>query len=584
MLKGLTSTKELMEVSRGERAADMIITGGRLINVYSGEIYQADVAVYQGRIAYVGTERKKQGAGTRIIKANGYFLCPGFIEPHGHPWSIFDPYSLAGLMLPHGTTAMMGENLLPYTAWGLDFFIDFMELANSLPFNFYWLVRAFPQSGECRDPELFSLEHLERLFSHPKVLSIGEMSRWFQVYTGQEEALKKIQLAKNCNIRIDGHTAGASYEKLNALVAGGITACHEPITAEQALHRLRLGLWTILRHNSLRPDILELAGLITEKKADTSRIMLTTDSTTPLYAARHGYTDGILRLLVQKGVDPVTAIQLATINPATYFGLDTEIGGIAPGRKADILLLPDLKNFQPDTVIVKGDVVVKNGKLTEDFPSFPWNTLPETTTGLSESIAGSPDTYRLHKTKPGPWPVINLKNAVITELTWEKIPDTDLDRWLVEKELLYISLLSKTGEWIVTGLLRNFSPQLKGLASTFNMSGDYLVVGSSRRAMALAAQRALQLQGGIVVADDRHVTAELPLPMAGKISREKPEAILRKLQQVADKITAAGYHFNDLLYTLLFFNTDHLPEVRITTDGILEVKTGTVHVRPVKLT
>ena len=249
-----------------------------------------------------------------------------------------------------------------------------VEAIAGLPVRYRWLVRLLSQSqyeGEAAD---FALEKLLPLLAHPEVAGAAELTRWPEAMRGNPFVIEAIARAHALGKRADG-AAGASYEKLNAIAAAGIGACHEAITAREVMDRLRLGLWTMLRHSSLRPDMPELARAITEMGADTRRLMLTVDGPAPGFIAEGGFIDEALRHIVAAGVPAVTAMQMATINPATYYHMDEETGGIAPGRLADLVLLPDLEQFRPVRIIAGGVDVWREGRLSIALPAIDWDGL-----------------------------------------------------------------------------------------------------------------------------------------------------------------------------------------------------------------
>jgi adenine deaminase len=351
---------------------DRLIRHATLVNVYSGELLPGNVAIAGGRITYVGPQ---EPPAAEVIDARGMYLAPAWIEPHAHPWLLYNPVSMIEGVLPGGTTTIFNDDLFFYLQAGPENLARMLDAMAGLPIRYRWLIRLLSQSeydGEVGD---FALEKLKPLLARPDVAGSAEMTRWPLVWKGDPCVLEAIAHVHTLGKRADGHTVGASYEKLNGVAAGGINACHEAITKQEVLDRLRLGFWTILRHSSLRPDIPELARAITEDKIDTRRVMLTVDGPAPRSIAADGFIDEALRQCVAAGVPPVEAIQMATINPATYYGLDRELGGIAPGRQADLVLLPDLTSFRPARVMMDGRDVARDGRAIVDLPRIDWDAL-----------------------------------------------------------------------------------------------------------------------------------------------------------------------------------------------------------------
>ncbi|HBY03690.1 MAG TPA: adenosine deaminase, partial [Desulfotomaculum sp.] len=245
----------LISIARGTGEADLYIDGGNLVNVLSGEIYPANIAVWNGRIAYVGLSRKMVGSNTRVIDAGGYYLCPCLIEAHFHPWFVYNPVSIMEVALASGTTTLLCDNLILYINLGAERFLKILKALDNYPLRLLWTARVMSHSPYPGEEEFFSIENLRKVFFDPHILKVGEFTQWRTLIEGDNNLVEKINLALEAGLGIDGHTAGSSYELLNAVVAAGVGSCHEAITADEIANRVRLGLWTMLRYSSLRPDL-----------------------------------------------------------------------------------------------------------------------------------------------------------------------------------------------------------------------------------------------------------------------------------------------------------------------------------------
>ena len=561
----MPNRQHLVAVARGDAPADRLIRGARVVNVYSGEILEANVALAAGRIAYVGP---RQPAAHDILDAAGLYLTPGWIEPHGHPWLLYNPVSMVEGILPGGTTLVFNDDLFFYLQAGPDGFARMLDALRGLPVRYRWLVRLLSQSQWNGEAAEFALDKLRPLLARPEVAGTAELTRWPEVMRGNPCVLEGIAHARALGKRADGHTAGASYEKLNAIAASGIGACHEAITARDVMDRLRIGLWTMLRHSSLRPDMPELARAITEMGADTRRLMLTVDGPAPGFIAHGGFIDEALRRIVAAGVPPVTAIRMATINPATYYHMDEEVGGIAPGRLADLVLLPDLERFRPVRVIANGVDVFHEGRLSIDLPTLDWDAL-----GMRPRFA--PATHACLQPDwqpPANLPVIEFVSNVVTRAggfhPWQD--------GAVPEGLALAVLLDRGGRWAVPCWLRGFAPALQALATTYNTTTHLLVIGRHLPAMRRAAETVTGLGGGIATADGW----QFPLPIAGMMSPEPFAATVRAQADLERRMRVAGFPFGDILYALLFLTCDFLPGWRLTPRGVLDVKTGEIVAPP----
>ena len=257
-MKLQASRRELIDVAKGLKPADIYIKGGKVVNVYSGEYLEQNIAIYKDCIAYVGDSELSIGDNTQIIDAEEMYISPGFIESHAHPWVIYNPISVTEKVLPLGTTTTVNDNLFFYLHMGVQGLKELIKDSNLLPGHFLWLIRLVSQADYPGEREWFHPENIRTLLDLDEVVGSAEITRWPLLYNGDPFVLDTIDYVKQIGKIADGHNAGCSYEKLNSIAASGINACHEAITAKEAYDRLRLGLWTVLRNSSLRPDLHEI--------------------------------------------------------------------------------------------------------------------------------------------------------------------------------------------------------------------------------------------------------------------------------------------------------------------------------------
>ncbi|MCL6639235.1 MAG: amidohydrolase family protein [Firmicutes bacterium] len=574
MTEKVEALRRLLDVAAGRREADLYIEGGKLVNVFTGEIYPANVAVGGGRIAYVGGSKKMVGPETTVLSAAGHYLCPALIEPHYHPWLILNPVCLAETALCRGITTIVCDDLFLFVNLGVDGFLKLAGALDGLPVRYLWMARVLHQSPDLREDTLFSLPTLKKLFADPHIVKVAEITRWPLIVEGDRSLLEKICLAGESGIGVEGHTAGCNYDKLNAVAAAGVESCHEAITAGEVAQRLRLGFWTLLRHSSLRPDLPELLRAVTEERLPTGRMMFTADGSGPAFIAREGLVDGMLRTAVKAGVDPVQALQMATINPAVYLGLEREAGSIAPGRRADILLVPDLRSFTPATVISRGKVAAVAGKPVEPAAAPDWDEIGLKAVLPERSTVDSPSLYGVPSDRPAVFPVIEAVSAVITRRS-----DRFLESWggFLERreDMLYCTLIDRFGKWATNGFVSGIG-EMEAFASSVNTSYNLLVLGTDRASMARAAALVVEMGGGMALIEGGEVSYSFPLPLGGMMSDGPFPVLAGRVAELERRVGRLGYPFNDFLYTILFLVCDFLPGLRITASGILDVKTGQV--------
>jgi adenine deaminase len=557
--------RRLIRVALGQEPADLFVRGGTVVNVYSGELVPANVAVLGDRIAYVGPSEDAVGPETEVVDAQDLYVAPGWIEPHSHTYLYYNPESLAEAILPGGTTTVVSDDLVFSMLGGSETSRAVMDESARLPVRFLWYARPEPASPiDAGSEDFFDHERLEEVLDHPLVAGVGEAPAWARFLQSEEAPLgAAIAEAHRRGLIADGHTTGARDDKLAALVAAGLRSCHEAITADEALERLRLGLWTPLRHSSLRPDLPELLRLITEKEIDTRRVLFTADGPSPDVISERGYLDGLLRMAVEAGVPPVKAIQMATINPATYLHLDDHLG-VAPGRLADLVLLADLSSFRPRMVIAGGKVAAREGELVEPMPGIDWESF-----GLQLEFRQGPwlEDPTLYDARPGDdLPVIEFVSDVITS-SGESPPEGELS-----EGYLRAVHLTRDGRWISRALVSNFAGDLDGFATTATSSSHILVFGRDPEAMALAASRVRALGGGMAMASGGRVVWEAALPLAGIMTPGPFAQALSVAKEMKTHLQRAGYPFSDPMYSLLFLTADFLPGPRLTWSGVLDTR------------
>lgn len=572
----LEETATLVQVAQGRAQADLYLRGGRVVNVYSGEVLSANVAVWGRRIAYVGALDSMVGPETKLEDAEGYYLLPGFIEPHGHPDHYFTTTELARAVLPGGTTAIFGDCLPTYSLLDLAGFERFLVEATRLPVKFFFGARAEPPTfWEPPREELFTDERLGYLLTRPEILGMAEYTPWFRTLI-DEALVRKLQMVREAGKRVEGHLAGCPYERLNPMVDAGVTSCHEAINVDQALDRLRLGLWVILRESTIRHDLKDLVRIITEHRVNTSRLMLTCDGPVPMGLMQDGFMDHLVRLAISCGVEPVTAIQMATINAATYLGLEQDLGGIAPGRIADIVMVRDLQAPRAEVVIADGSIAARNGEVLVEWPAPTWyegahNKYHDEDSPFRDiqpslfrpSVERSPDLF----------PIIELVNGVITRR--RDVPWRNQGGYVaIDPSLgaLRVSLIVWETRRVINGYLTGMGARFGGLANTLNTARELMVMGENDFDMALAARTAVEMGGGVVLAEGGKVLHKLAYSVGGLFPLAPVRETAPVMASIEDFLREKGFPHQSLYYTCNFLPSNHLPEVRLTVRGIYDVK------------
>ncbi len=577
--------RSVIAVSRGLEPADYYFTGGYILDVYNGELLEANLAIKGQRIAYIGPSDAMQGASTTVIDLEGRVLVPGYIEPHAHPFTMHHPLAFADEVLSRGTTCSVNDDLLFMNLMSPDKIISMVEnILEHHPHKMLWSARLDPQTFSPEHSARFTREAVSQLIRHGGFVQVGELTDWPSLITGHKNMQEWLLEALSLGKRAEGHAPGASLRTLNPLAAAGVTACHESINADDVLLRLRMGMYATLRNSSLRPDLVDLLkGLLKHKHLAWERIMMTTDAPKPSFL-KHGFTDRLIKIALEQGVNPITAYQLVTRNPAVYLGLDNEIGGLAPGRIADILVLNSLNEPTPTMVWADGKLVVERKGLNVDrqYPlvHLDWN-------GLGVKPLSKPsvcmEDVPLQPLFSGEaiFPVMELIDPVITrqrnyKLGQEIRPANG--KLHVEKGqgLCYATLISRDYRSVTHGIIFRFARELDGIAASNTASSDLVVVGQDTDAMRLALRRIHELGGGIVVVQKGNIAAELALPLGGSMNPGSMPHVIEASEQIERVLVAAGYPHHEPFYTLRFLSSTHLPSIRLTRDGITEVKTHQV--------
>jgi adenine deaminase len=557
--------RRLTAVARGEAPADLYVRGGTLFNVYTGEIYPANVAIAGERIAYVGERDDMVGPRTSTLDARGRILVPGYIDPHVHPAHLVTPSGLARHLLPLGTTTVFADTLQIWELGGLRAFRVVADALARSPLKFYWMIRVHAQARSTDEARRYRPADLARALAHPWSFAAGEVTRWPEVWSGSRNLLDRLDLALRRGQRVEGHTAGAAAEKIPAIAAGGLTSDHEPITAREVLDRARQGISVMLRESSLRPDLVGLLDALKEAPALVSRLMLTADGSMPAFIRDHGFVDHLIRVALERGVTPIDAYRMATLNPATYIGRDADLGGIAPGRYADLCLLRDLAEPRPAAVVARGRLAARDGHVLVDVPEPSWRrafTTPRAR--LTVRWRAQPDDFRLPPRAT--YPVARLVSAVITRLEERALAGGDL----------HAALVDRAGRWVAPGVVAGFGDRVDGLASTITTDFNILVLGRRPEAMARAVNRLLDVRGGVVLVDGDGVALEMPLPLGGVMTHTSVLEAAAHEDALRAALVARGYPHHEPLFTLFFLAADFLPFVRLSPRGVWDVKQGRV--------
>ncbi len=558
----------------GEEKADLVALNGSLVNVYTGEMQDnCSVGIKGARIAYVGEDsRHLIGDGTHVIDARGMYITPGFIDPHTHLDSIFQCAEYARYAVPHGNTTAISESAMIANATGRDGVRWFIEDTRDLPLRIFILAPSMiPPFPEFETSKGFSFEDFQEVIREDLVLGVGE-TYWPRVIGLDERALERYAVTQKLGKTREGHAAGARGERLIAYCAAGTSSCHEATTAEEALERLRLGMGAMIREGSIRRELTAIST-IKDLGLDLRRVMLCTDLADPEMLVREGCMDELVRRAISCGFDPVTAIQMVTINPADYFCL-RELGGIAPGKIADLLLVADLREMVVSKVIKNGVVVAEEGRLVVPLPPHRY---PEAAYHTFTLKGVQEDDFRiLFDGERAQLRVVDVVNETITKEMRAELPTHHGNLTSnVENDIIKMAHIYKHSRQPqrAVGFIHGLGIREGAVATSLIWdTNNILTMGATEREMAFATNRLLEHQGGFIVVRGEAVIAELPMPICGLISDMPLEQIAKRMTEIEEGCRALGCTIPRPFLTFQTLVFTGLPYLRLTDRGLVDIR------------
>lgn len=561
---------DLIDMASGKKEADLLITNCKVIDVYNQQIVQGPLAIGYGKIVGYGSDYKAK----KTLDAKGGYVMPGLIDGHVHiESSSLTPSQFARCILPFGTTTIIADPHEIANVCGLDGIRYMLEASRKTPLNVQiMLPSCVPATPYEQAGATLEAEDLVRLINEPGVRGLGEVMDYPSVIQHSESMMNKLWMAKDHDRVIDGHSPGISGKDLTAYVMAGIMTDHECSTVDEMLERIRLGQYVLLREGSTCKDLLNLIPAITP--ANARRCVLCTDDREPSDILATGHINKSLRLAVENGLDPLIAITLATLNAAECFRLKGK-GAIAPNYDADLLIVEDLKTFTPKHVFVAGEEVARDGKLRVEWPDFVSDSvlntvrLPKLT---KDSFTLPLKTQRVNAigVKPGSVLTAHLHIDVKKDAqgNFEVKNNPGLNK------LAVIERHHATGN-IGLGILANYGLKNGAIAVTVaHDSHNLVVVGDNDEDMLVAVKDVEQMGGGFSLCQNGKILAHLPLPIAGLMSDKSAQEVANELHHMI-KVAKESFGINPNahpLMTLVFMTLPVIPELKLTSTGLFDVK------------
>ena len=562
--------KKLIDTAAGRIPADLVIKNCKVVNVFSGEITEGNLAFSGGQIAGMGDYE-----GKTVIDAEGRYAAPGFIDSHIHIESSYVcPEELGRLLVPHGGTTIMADPHEIVNVCGIPGLDYMMKAAENTVLDVkYELPSCVPATPWEHSGAVIDAEAMKEPITREGIAGLGEFMNFPGVINAAESDLDKIMVAKEANKFIDGHGPGISDKELNAYSAAGIVGDHECSTVEEMKDRLERGMYILLRQGSACHNLRPLLKGLTPM--NSRRCLLCSDDRQPKTMLHEGHLDNHLKICVEEGVDPVTAIRMATLNAAECFGLKDR-GAIAPGYRADVVLLDDLKDFHVNRVFIEGALVAEEGEYLPEIKRYDISSVK----GSVVVKDFSKEKFKMHLKSNKVNVIKILPGGVVTQKTTAEIKLDDQGEFVrdPEKDLVKVAVVERhqgTGN-VACGFLEGYGIKEGAVAlSVAHDSHNIIVVGVSDEEMEFAVNSLIKQEGGIVLVKEGKVIESMPMPIAGLMSDQSGEWVDQKLTDIHAKAYEELGICGDVepVMTLCFMSLAVIPEVKLTDMGLFDVTT-----------
>jgi len=554
--------KDRIAVARGLRKADLVLKGGRIVNVFSGEIYRADVAIHRGTIAGLG-----EYEGKKVIDAASKLILPGLIDSHVHlESSMLTPAEFAKAILPSGTTAVVADPHEIANVLGKKGINYILKASEGLPLDFYFMLPScVPATLLETSGARLKTTDLMPFLKHRRVLGLAEIMNYPGVLSGDAEVLLKLRSFSDQVI--DGHAPGLTGKELSAYVGTGITSDHECTSADEAREKIRLGMTIFIREGSAAKDMEALLPAVTP--SNSRFFCLATDDFQP-GDLKYGGISTLVKKAIRLGLDPMTAVQIATINPARHFGLKRK-GAVLPGYDADLVIIDSFEDFTVEKVLKQGKLASKG-----DTCVIPCKSRYHEQTKRTVRMRPITKQDILIKAQTGRARVIELipdqietKHSVLPVSAQRGFVFSDTERDILK--LMVIERHKATGN-IGLGLVKGFGLRSGAIAGTVaHDSHNIIATGVSDDDILAAVSEISKLQGGLVVVHNKKVLAEIPLPVAGLMSDKPLNYVVKKLAEIEAAVNELGVKIKHPFGILSFLALPVIPELKLTDKGLVDV-------------
>ncbi|MBD7938843.1 adenine deaminase [Cytobacillus sp. Sa5YUA1] len=560
--------REHVSVLDGRIAPTMLLKNARYLNQAIKKWVHANIWILGDRIVYIGEKLPDKLDGCEIVDCNGLTLVPGYIEPHAHPFQLYNPLSFARYAAQFGTTTLINDNMVLALQLEKKKAFSFLKEMRNIPSTMYWWCRFDAQTEIQNEETTFSHGNIKSWLEHDAVLQGGELTGWPKLLDGDDLMLHWMQEAKRMRKQIEGHFPGASEKTLAKLMLLGADCDHEAISGQEIMNRLMQGYTVSLRYSSIRPDLPQLLDEMHELGIDHyESFIFTTDGSSSSFSDQ-GIIDQMIRIALEKGVPVIDAYNMGTINVAKYYNIQHLHGNIATGRVANINFLENESNPTPVSVLAKGKWIRKDGENTSFEDNMPWEEYGFEPLEMNWELTSHDMQFSM------PFG-IKMESAVITK-PYSLAIDISGDELSREHDECFFMLIDRKGKWRVNTVIKGFANELDGLASSYSNTGDIILIGKSKKDMMNAFNHMKEIGGGIVISEQGRIVTEIPLTLKGIMSNKRVEDLIEEERTLLAYLRERGYRFADPIYTLLFFSSTHLPYIRVTQRGMYDVMNKTV--------
>ncbi|MEG1879050.1 MAG: adenine deaminase [Pseudoflavonifractor sp.] len=580
------AAKALSAVAQGQSSADMVVKNAKLVNVCTAELQEnMAVAVTMGRIAYVGTNADHCiGPNTKVIDAGGKFLAPGLLDGHIHiESSMMTVRGFAQAVLPHGTTGVYYDPHEICNVLGADGVHLLMDEADGLPLKAMLTMPSCVPAVEGFEDSGASIvaADITKIMADPRCVGLGEMMNYPGILAGAEGPCAIVDETLKADKVVTGHYSVPETDRgLNAYIDHGICCCHESTAANEALAKLRLGMYAMLREGSGWQDLHAVAPAITQNKVDSRFAVLVTDDAHPHTLMSQGHVDRLLRRAVEEGIDPIVAVQMVTLNCAQCFQMDRDLGSITPGKCADMVLFEDLTDFKVTLTVIDGTVVAENGQLTGPLPPSHYPDWAKNSMHLKNAV--KPSDFTVLAPQAGPVLVRAIEVIPASAANREAIVSMTPENGRLEansaQDLLKAAVFErhKATGLCATGFVKGFGITAGAMASTVaHDAHNLLVLGTNDDDMALAANTLAACEGGMCVVKDGKVLGLVPLPIAGLMGELGPDEMSALAERLGQAWQEIGCKLPSPFMTMALLSLACIPELRLTNRGLVDCRSFT---------